>query len=184
MKFLSALALIIAFSCGDQAGDQRKAKTKDPRQTQLEILQKQVLQLTGTLTELNNMVLSDFATCDSTGGSDAEDPLINKICKVAQASTVEAKVEMKEELRSFSNALESQLQYVEEDLSTILGQLEDANFATIAADLAQLQTDVVTINGTPTTLDTRVTNAETAIAALESLTSSISGTLNGTVEEV
>jgi len=43
---------------------------------------------------------------------------------------------------------------------------------------------LISTNGTLTSLDTRLDNAETAIDALEDLTNSINGTLDGTVKEI
>jgi hypothetical protein len=172
------LFMILGFfvSCGEQV------KAPDPNEPpptsdkeQIENLKKQIFYLEGTVTNINNMVLSDFATCANSGNT--ADALINRICKVSQAATVEAKVAMKSELQTFSTVLNDKINYINKDIASILNNLDGVNITT-------LQSDVTTLQGNVTTLQTNMTNAQNAITALQNLTASISGALNGTVTEV
>lgn len=174
---MKLLTIFLAFllSCGDQAADSPEAK--DPKRTKVEDLQDQVLALQGTIAEINDMVLSNFSSCS---GTDAADALIKKICKVAQAATVESKVEMKNELQNFANTMNEKLEYLSGDIAEILDTID----ALDGVDISQLVSDVSTAKSDITSLKSRMTNAETAITALENLTNSINGTLNGTVSEV
>jgi hypothetical protein len=175
MRKLISSCLLILLSCGPQEQAKRDPEvSKSPKDQLVEDLQKQLFALQGTITNINNMVLSDFNSCSGTNAADA---LINKICKVAQASTVESKVAMKSELQTFSTTLEEKVSYINRDLASVLNNLEGVSLSTI-------QSDITTINSTLTTLDTRLDDAESAIDALETLTASISGSLNGTVKEI
>jgi hypothetical protein len=175
MQKIIFLFLLVLSSCGPQEQAKRDPEvTKSPRDQLVEDLQQQLFALQGTITNINNMVLSDFNSCSGTNAADA---LINKICKVAQASTVESKVSMKSELQTFSSVLQEKIAYINKDLASVLNNLEGISLSTI-------QSDITTINSTLTTLNTRMGNAETAITALQTLTASISGALNGTVKEI
>lgn len=158
MKKLITLSLIIGIlfsGCGKSVGTKENDLTN--RIKSLEII-------SGSLEAVVN---SDFSSCPNSG--DTADALIRKICAVAQAATVEAKVELKAQLAAFSQSLQNQIDVINSELVS-----KQVSIDTINAQ-------ITVINGTLTTLGTRMDNAESAITALQSLTNSINGTLNGTM---
>ena len=147
----------------------------------IEDLEKRMAALLGTQEQLQQMVTSDFASCQSTGEN--ADPLINKICKVAQASTIEMRVQLKSELSSTNSALQDKVQALNDNLSriqNISASQQDAINQQIAALAVKLQDLVASL----AVLQNRMTNAEGAIAALQTLTASIQGVLKSSMQEV
>lgn len=102
---------------------------------------------------------SDFASCS---GPDVSDTLIQKMCEVAQASTVEAQVELQAQIASFVQSLQDQI-----DVINLEQTVQQADLDNIFLQLASLES--------------RMDDAESAIAALESLTSSLSGQISGSL---
>lgn len=143
--------------------------------------------------DLDDLVRSDYATCPASG--DTADPLIRKICEVAQAATIELQVELSNQIGNFASQLQSQITTAQDDLSQHQQAIDAANaniasnsasIATNAAAIAAAQASITTISGNITTLQGQVstlqaqmTSANAAILALQNLTASISGTLNG-----
>lgn len=130
-----------------------------------EQVQERVKQLEVISSSLTAAIYSDFATCANSG--DTLDPFINKVCNIAKAANSEALVQLKSELSVYSQYLQGQVDTINSNLVNQQASIDAAN-ATL-----------VTVNSTLSTLGTRMTNAENAITALQSLTSTINGTLAG-----
>lgn len=119
---------------------------------------------------LDTIVRSDFASCPASG--DTSDPLIRKICQVAQAATIELQIELQNQLANAVTAINGELDAINDDLAS-----HQASLLVINASLTSLLADVASLN-------TRMTSAESAITALQNLTASITSTLNGTMQTV
>lgn len=178
-----AILILLASSCGtdDSSEPMPRVKTCDlscENAKKIEALEAQVLQLAGNQSQLQSLVNSDFASCPLSG--DTANVLVNKICKVAQASTVESQTALKEQLAAYIGVVKSQIDTVNTDLLTAQAT-EAADFASLSSQIASINTQLATITTSITALTTRVTSAESAITALQTMTSSINTTLNGTM---
>lgn len=152
-KYLLLLCLTI-IGCGSQ-----------PQPGPNDDLARRIDALEQTSGAISSMVYSDFSTCPASG--DTADALIRKICQVAQAATVETRVELKGELAAFAQSLQGQIDVINTNLS--------AN----QTDIDSINTQLTAINGSLVSLGNRMTSAENAIIALQNLTASINGTLSG-----
>jgi hypothetical protein len=168
-KLFIFLSLMLAAGCGDYEGEPSE------EDKQIADMQNRIDALQGTVDQINDMDLSDFATCTGTNTSDA---LIKKICQVAKASTVEAMVSMKGELAAFAKGLQEQINNINLDVVALAAQ-QSSDVTSINAQISSINTQISTINVTLASLDTRMTTAESAITALQNLTASINGTLSG-----
>jgi hypothetical protein len=195
MKRLTLTLGLILAGCGSQE-NQSPAGTYGGDTTGLigEINSK-IAALTMLTGNLNTLVMSDFSSCPQAG--DTSDPLINKICQVAQASTVEVRTQLTDQLGLFVNQLQSEISANETDLANQQAAIDAANVAIAAnssaistlqaqiaaanAQISAINATIVNIQGDVLTLQTQMTSANAAIAALQTLTNSINGTLNGTM---
>ena len=91
-------------SAQESAG-QNSANLEPEREGSLQLkdLEQKLSALALTQEEISAMINSDFSSCSTTG--DAKDPLINKLCQVAQASTIETRTVLKGELATFAITL-------------------------------------------------------------------------------
>lgn len=159
-RHLLTLGLIsFLFGCGDKEPHNELDEIK----TKLEALSV----ITGSL---DSVVRSDFASCPASGQT--ADPLIRKICQVAQAATIEMQVELQNQLANAVTALNGEIDAINSDLIS-----HQASLVTINATLTTLLADVAL-------LDSRLDSAESAIIALQNLTNSISSALSGTMQSV
>jgi len=156
MRLLLAIIAFILTACGSSNSVSR---------TELEEIQEKITALSALAGNLDAVVGSDFATCPASG--DTADPLIRKICEVAHAATIELQIQLQAEMGTFVTSLQDQIDAANNDLAS-----HQTSLAVINASLTNLQDDI-------DDLDTRLTSAEAAIIALQNLTSSITGTLNG-----
>lgn len=161
------LSLFVLVGCGGAGGDSSASGLGANDQEEIRI---KIEALSLITTQLDTLVRSDFSTCPSNG--DTSDPLIRKMCQVAQASTIEAQIQLQNELANAVSAINGELDAINSDLVS-----HQANFTLINAQLTTLLSDVAG-------LDSRLSDAEDAIQALQDLTSSITGTLNGTMQAV
>lgn len=158
------LIFVVIVSCSILSGC-GGGKTLPDDSDQIADLRDQISALQVQAGALDALINSDFATCSPSG--DTADPLVNKICNIAQASTVELRVELSSQLQSFIVALQSQIDAVANDAAD-----SSANLALLQAEIANILSDIGT-------LQSQMTSANAAILALENLTASITGTLNG-----
>jgi hypothetical protein len=160
LKFTLVGFTLLLTACGDR-----------PYQNETEIELNEVNERLEALSRiagsLDALIESDYASCSNQG--DTVDPLVNKICLVAQAATVEVQVELQAQLGSFVNQLEDQIEAVNNDLAS-----HQVSISGINATLINIQADIITITS-------RITSAEAAIDALEDQLESITDTLSGTM---
>jgi hypothetical protein len=183
MKLTYLLLLFpLAFSCSDpEPGspvDCFDGCTHKPTQEQkLQDLESQMASLRNISSSIEALIYSDFASCS---GVNVQDPLIQKMCNVAQASTVEARVELKTQLAAFSDALNNQLEALEEDIA----DLKNGNVPSIEAQIANISSTISSLQSQINTAASSISTLQSVVDNLVILTSSISGTLSGTVQEV
>lgn len=174
MKFIKIISiLLIIYSCGSNP-DIYDSRTDNRKIYEIE---RKILELQGTASQITNIINSDYKTCPSTG--DTSDALIRKICQVAQASTIEMQIEITSKLFDFIDELTGQIDAINDNLAQL--QTSDENFQSA---IDNINGSINTINNTLSSLDTRITNAESAISALESMTSGINSAVNGAMEAI
>lgn len=126
-------------------------------------LQAQINSMAEITDTLNAVINSDFAACPNAG--ETADALIRKICNIAQAANAETQVALKGELAIYSQLLQQQINAI------------NNNIANNNTTIASMQATITTMQAQIALLETRMTNAEAAILALQNLTASISGVL-------
>lgn len=147
----------------------------------LEDLQNQIYALQEQTGSLNALIESDYADCPASG--DTSDALIRKICQVAQAATVEARIELTSQLQSYVGLLNQRVDAISDDLAILRDQVDaqGGEIDGLQLDLALVQADIVNVMSDISTLQGQMSSANSAITALQILTNSITGTLNGTM---
>ena len=148
--------------------------------SEIQKLRDQVLSLSGTVSQINSLVLSDWATC-TPGGVDALTALQQNICRIAQAATVEAKIQLKGELSSFVQTQDAALRALSNRLDNAASNV----------DIVMLKTDVYG-NATGATCSTpiagsvcaRLNSVESSITALQSTVASQGTSISGLISSV
>lgn len=185
---------IVVVSCSTQHIDTRSKKSD----TELDKLKAQVLDLQGTVTQINNFVASDFTNC-STGLPDFE----TKICQIAQTATAEQQVIFSGQLQQVVKIFQTEI-YGDDCINSvdpgcpvagsILAEI-DANdsqvsqntndIAQLQADVLQLQADLASINsrlndfnGSGSSIEVVISGIEADILALESRIEAIEQIVN------
>lgn len=105
--------------------------------------------------QLDSLIQSDFGDCrDQAGDLEA---VVRKICEIAQASTNEARIELKGEIAALSARMQAKIDALE-------GQLQRQYITNQALEdeIARLDTNIAS-------LDQRMNNFETALRSLQNL---------------
>jgi len=189
MKVLMFFIMIFIGSCGTEYRNERT-----PRNPELENLKKTVLQLQGTVAQLDAFTASDFSDCSS-----RLPPFETKICQIAQTSTAEQRVLFSSQLAQASKIFQNEL-YGEDCINdtdvgcpisgSITDQIQQVNTNTISlgalqGQVASLQNDVVLINnrlnnfnGSGQSIELIIEDLATNIANLESRVDVIEDSIN------
>ncbi len=106
--------LTFVLSCSEESqikpeNDKKTTNKEEELENSLRYLQGQI----------NSLIESDFATCNSVG---INDTLATKICQIAQAATVEDITELKSNLALFSSSLNEKLQDTQNDFAVLEAQ--------------------------------------------------------------
>lgn len=148
----------------------------------IESLSEQIFRLQEEAAALEALIESDYATCPNSG--DTADALIRKICEVAQAATLEARVELSSQMQAYVGNLNLQISAINADLVDLranvdaqAGQITGLNNA-----IALIQASILTIQNNISTLQSQMTSVQAAITALQNLTNSISTSIAGAME--
>lgn len=174
MKLPIFVLSLIAVGCGTQeynppTGD---VPSDEDRISELET---KILALSGTQSQINNLIMSDWSSC-VTSGPDTLTTLQQNICRIAQAATVEAKAQLKGELATLIAANQEKLINVQNALDSSSG------------DIASLQAQITSVSNSLSTLTTQVntntTNISTLTASVASINSQISAVINGAMLEI
>lgn len=193
MKLYFLTAIIGLAGCGSPTDQAPEGTAGGDVSGQIGAINAKIASLSLIASNLNTLITSDFSTCPQSG--DTSDPLINKICQVAQASTVEVRTQLLDQMGLFVNQLQNEIDADRTDLAAQQAAIDSANTAiaansanisTLQAQIAAANAQITSINASITnlqgdvlTLQTQMTSANAAIAALQALTNSINGTLNG-----
>lgn len=184
---LAILSIAITGGCGyynsnlKEEGNNPECNEECKNNNKISELEDKILGLIDTQSQLSSIVNSDFATCPVSG--DTADALVNKICKIAQAATIETRVELKGQLGVYVNILENQIAGANADIAAAKAT-QQADVSAINVQIASISGQIATINSSLTTLGTRMTSAEAAITALQVLVNSINAVLSGTMESL
>lgn len=173
MKKLIGLTLILS-ACAD------KYYLEDS--SSVEALQQQVYTLQEEANALEALIQSDYATCPNSG--DTSDALIRKICQVAQASTLEARVQLSAQMQAYVSNLVLQIDAINSDLVDLRTNVDAqaGQIVGLQGSVALIQASILTVQNNISTLQSQMTSVEAAITALQNLTNSISGSIAGALE--
>jgi hypothetical protein len=196
MKKLLVIASLLSVACGRQ--EIPAASPHVDEIDEVEKLRQQVLDLSGSVSQINSLVLSDWSTCTA-AGADALSTLQQNICRIAQAATIEAKTQLKGELASYVTEQEREITALSNRLDSVAS----------ASDVVQLKTDLYgnatgatcavplagsvcarlnSIEGRVTTLESTVNNPSTGVGALNTAVANINAQLvqviNGAMIEI
>ncbi len=149
-KCIASLAVLTLLSCGgSEVSQDTQLTSNDDVNTKLEAL----ISLQG---DLESVVQSEYVACSTYG--DTANSLIRKICAISQSADAETKTAMLDQIGILSNSLQSQITQLKDDL------VDNIQYVNTRIDL---------INHTLSLLDTRMTDAATAITALQSAVASL-----------
>lgn len=180
MKATWIFGLLIGLAaCGlEPKKEDRRYSPPPPSATDQAIaqLQAQILALTGTQAQITSLVNSDFSSCPASGNT--ANQLINLMCKVAQASTVEARVTLESELEAYDQQQQQQIGTLNDSIAIAINQ-EATDITAANATIAGIQTSITTINTNIATLQTQMTSANSAITAIQAQLSVLSGAISG-----
>lgn len=126
MKYFLAVLTFVATMCsGCGATD-----TSVERRTNRPSAEQQILELQG---QLNSLLNSDFKTC--TGLGETADPLIKRICQIAQANNNETRVELMGIISQGLKDLESKMSATNVDINALYASISGINtsLATLTA---------------------------------------------------
>lgn len=142
-------------------------------------LKKTIATLDLTQAQLAALLSSDFATCPSSG--ETADPLINKICKVAKAATVEDRVKLQSQLSSYIDKMGETIDSMKEQMAR---GPSATDMVTVNALITSIQGQITSVTTSISTLQTQMSSVQSAVSALQTLTGAINGTLSGAMESV
>lgn len=170
MRTLKSLPLLTACVMLMACGVEPQYAPANTDKSEIENLKSQIQGLELQSSTLNTLIQSDFASCPATG--DTADGLTRKICQIAQAATVEVRVQISSQLQSYVVKLQNQLGALSGDLAG-----SNANLSVIQSQITAMQTDI-------STLQTQMTSANAAIVALQNLTNSIGTAITGNMVSI
>lgn len=181
--FLSIFTVI--FNCGRMEVNRRNYNSD------ISDLKQVVLQLQGTISQLNAFVAHDFADCET-----GLPPFETKICKIAQTATAEQRLEFSSQLAEMSKVFQTEL-FGEDCVNSIdigcptnnsiLYRLDvyNSNISSIQVDILNLQSDLATLesrldnfNGTGESIETVILSNENAIILIKDRLNDIENTIN------
>lgn len=157
--------------------------TVSRRHTPLELLRQQILQLQGTIGQINSFIAGDFTDCVLTLPA-----FERKVCEIAQTATAEQQVEFFGQLQVVVKTFQDELYGVDcldsvavgcPVAGSILARADD-----LETDITSLLADVATLQATTSTLASRLDNfngsgdsIETVLADLEAELDTLTSTV-------
>lgn len=175
--FLISLTLI---SCGTEKSNTR---TKKEDNSELEQLKQQVLNIAGTISQINSFVASDFSNCDN-----SLPPFEKKICNIAKTATAEQMVLFTGQLQEVSKIFQNEL-YGPDCISTadlgcpvagsVTARIDEVeqNVSDALSDIAILQADLAALNGTLSSINGRLNNFNGSGSSIETIVTAIQADL-------
>lgn len=174
MKLPIFVLSLIAIGCGTQEYNPSTGNVPSD-EDRISELETKILALSGTQSQINDLIMSDWSSC-VTSGPDTLTTFQQNICRIAQAATVEAKAQLKGELATLIAANQEKLVNVQNALDSSSG------------DITSLQSQITSVSNSLSTLTTQVntntTNISTLTASVASINSQISAVINGAMLEI
>ncbi len=174
IKFLIPLAISVLVSCGQQEADDKGTQSRDP----LENIKEQLLRLQA---EISGIVKSDYATCGGALSTAAQ-----RICQIAQAATVEARVEMRGALQDLASQLESRIDAAGSDISALASSwktIYGVDFPLVSGAPTPSEADCLAMNSNASLLEC-IKVTQSAIDALQASVAVLSNTVTGAMSVV
>jgi hypothetical protein len=140
--------LLATIACSSEEQISKRTLLTESQQKSIEDVELRYSNLAGILAQINNLIYSDFSSCS---GVNASDTFISKVCRIAQASTIESRTDLKSQLQTVTIDLQEKLTYVNKDLQSIYAQLDS---------ITTIQTQISSIESSITSLDNRLTALE------------------------
>ena len=173
-NFKSTLITILLLGCGHE-----KVNNRSHVDTELEKLKKQIIELQGTVAQINSFVASDFSNCSASLPA-----FESKICQIAQTATAEQQVIFTGQLQKVVKIFQNEI-YGEDCIDdtspgcpvagSILADIADIDVSGLEADIAQLQADVLQLQADLAGISSRLddfngsgTSIEAVIAGIDS----------------
>lgn len=174
MRMLALPLSLLLIACGAQeyhppVVDQPTAEDK------IKDLQDKVLELLGAQAQIDTLIMSDWASC-TTSGPDALSTFQQNICRIAQAANIESRAQLKGELATLIANNQEKLINVQNALDNSTGSIES------------LQAQITTVDNSLTALTTQVntntTDISTLTTSVANINSQISAVINGAMLEI
>ena len=140
LSVISLGTLLFVLSCAGGGGVDTQSQ-----QDQLNSLNSQVQGLVSMEGQLNGLAQSEYADCTDTG--DLTNPLVQKICVIAQGATAELQTQLLAQLGTMSENLESQIEQVQTDLSNEAVALS-TRIDTVSSEIATINSSLTEFNCT------------------------------------
>jgi prefoldin subunit 5 len=183
MKIFRTILLISLFSCAQNP--EKHEQRVSSQDLNLNDLKRQVLELQGTIEQINNFVASDFTTCSLTLPAFEQ-----KICQIAQTATAEQEVTFVGQLQQVAKVLQTQIYGIDCINGTdpgcpisgsILSNIAavQASEATDSSNISSIQTSISTIQTNITALQTSVTGLQTRLNNFNGSGSSVETIITG-----
>ncbi len=172
------LPLLLITACGSEERIDKRTHNHGPTQTELDDIKKQLLQLQQ---ELASIAASDYANCDG-----ALSTVAQNICKIAQAATVEVRVEMQGAITELANQLESKILDAQADfhtMSTSWKQMYGVDFPDTTGAPVPSAADCIANNANASLVQCMIVQGN-AISALENSLSVLTGVVAGAMVAV
>lgn len=161
------------------AAQEREPAPHDPK----EQIEAKVAQLQGQVSQINALVLSDWAACE-VGGPDDLSQLQQNMCEIAQASTVEARLDLQSKLQQFANQASERIKNLQNQLensgasvvnieNNLFGSSSGATCSTpdpgsVCAQVNDLESRLSTIEGLVNDPNSGINALNNAVADLNS----------------
>lgn len=169
-QLLLSVMLITACGSDDHTTNRR---TNPAPESELDDIRKQLLQLQE---ELASIATSDYANCDG-----ALSTVAQNVCKIAQAATVEVRVEMQGAITELANQLESKIADAQTDFhsfSALWIQMYGVDFPLTMGAPTPTAADCIANNANASLVQCMIVQGN-AISAIESSISVLTGVVNG-----
>lgn len=199
------LLVVLGFTCINCGGRDKEDHRSNPKNDEIEDLKKTVLELQGTIAQINNFVASDFSNCNG-----SLPPFETKVCQIAQTATAEQQILFVGQLQQVSKIFQSELYGVdcmdtsspgcpvggsitaritaaEAVNSTQTADIDaaEANIATATANIATLTSSLATINsrlnnfnGSGNSIETVITSIQSTLTTLSARVTALETTVN------
>lgn len=113
MKLFKVLTILAFIACGTVDRQEPEQRTERTSETDVQQLKNQLLALQG---QISSLVSSDFKTCS---GPSVSDPVVQRVCTIAQAANVETISELRNSLNTLVQTLDQKLKDTQIDVASL-----------------------------------------------------------------